>query len=160
MRSFARGTKAALAIEAGCGSVRSALLFLVERLFVSGTLFCLGRCFSFLVQLVNGERLWRYLKLADEIRGDFVRSNQDITTYANYSHKPFTLHITQQTARNIDSFTHTYTAAIDIVYQPTNSRGRLAPMPCEQSGTLFHGGEIHCLRRLRKEGSPDFLSRS
>ena len=27
MRSFARGTKAALAIEVGCGSVRSALLF-------------------------------------------------------------------------------------------------------------------------------------
>ena len=25
---------------------------------------------------------------------------------------------------------------------------------------VLSGGEIHCLRRLRKEGSPDFLSRS
>ena len=35
------------------------------------------------------------------------------------------------------------------------------PLPLSKRFTgVLSGGEIHCLRRLRKEGSPDFLSRS
>ncbi len=47
-----------------------------------------------------------------------------------------------------------------IAAQPQNSGQGTTIFLSKQFRDVFNGDEIHCLRRLRREGSPERLSRS
>ena len=83
---------------------------------------------------------------------------QQIPPHSNYRHTP--THSKNRHIANANTSRCQHTADTDIQQMPTHSRQGQSYIPMKTIRGALYGGEIQCLRRLRREGSPERLSRS